>query len=140
VSKPSQMLQDFGTKLNSLTPGSIVGAAKSDLRLRAKKAEDADPALQREQYAFHRKHVNKASDAGHLMTLALDERDLGLESAKFNTRLIYTNVPLLRAAREEFENGRERGGSGEAGAGLVSDAEGASVVAPRQDRLPVEGD
>ncbi|RZN30484.1 hypothetical protein [Bradyrhizobium sp. Leo121] len=99
-----QMLHEMGTKLSVLKPSSIIGAAKNDLALRDRKrnAEFIDDELQREHYAFHRRHVAKAASVAELLQKAIDERAIGLSSGKFNTRMIYENTPLLRAALAEI--------------------------------------
>jgi hypothetical protein len=89
-------LDHHGTKLHQLKPGSIVTAAKADLKLARKKREgDANPFL---PYSFHRRHVGKAFDAIDLLQLALKERDRGIASSKRVTRAIYGDEELLRDA------------------------------------------
>ncbi|MEX2126964.1 MAG: hypothetical protein WD871_01805 [Xanthobacteraceae bacterium] len=94
-----------GTKVGGLKPANVVQAAARDLDLRAKKLSAAAPAT--EPYAFHRVHVRKAKTVRELVALALAERDRGLGSAKFHTRLIYEGIEVLRAALASFSGGGE---------------------------------
>lgn len=93
------MLAEHGTELMVLKPASLVKAAEADLARRMRNAHEAGgqhPSY--EQFAFHRSHVRKAVDAQDLLIRALMEPGLGLASAKYNTRLIYSNGGLLRKA------------------------------------------
>jgi hypothetical protein len=90
------MLQKHGTVAFKLKPGSIVTAAEQDLRIRQNKTADIDEPGR--PYAFLCAHVRKAKTAGELIELALANPDKGLESGKYNTRLIYGDQDLLKAA------------------------------------------
>lgn len=92
------MMAEHGTLLMVLKPSSIVSTAEADLSRRKRNAET--DAGTYEHYAFHRKHVKKAADAAELISLAAAEPGVGLSSAKYNTRLIYSDTDLLLAARE----------------------------------------
>lgn len=95
------MLAEHGTQLMQLKPGSIVHTAYADLARRARNSERGE-ALEGgyERYAFHRKHVRRAIDARDLISRALAEIGLGQASSKLDTRLIYADAQLLRAAFE----------------------------------------
>jgi hypothetical protein len=94
------MLQKHGTVAFRLKPGAILGAAEQDLRVRKNKKADIDEPGR--PYAFLCAHVRRAKTAGELIELALANPDKGLESGKHNTRLIYGDPDLLRAALELF--------------------------------------
>ena len=99
----TDMLQDHGTRLYALKPINVLQAAQSDLKLRARKdsADDETPReLQRAWYSFHRHHVRKAGSPAELLSLAQRERQVGAASGKPNTRLLYGDEPLLKAALE----------------------------------------
>ncbi len=94
-----EMLHAHGTELMVLKPSSLLATARADLKRWMRNAEEAQtqsPAY--EHYAFHRKHVRRATDDVDLLTRALMDPVPGLESGKFNTRLIYGNAGLLLAA------------------------------------------
>lgn len=97
----------------SLKPGSVVQAAETDLLRcmrnseRAREPSSWDGGF--EPYAFHRRHVNRAMKPGHsstaaeLLTLALADTmrgadGVGRDSVKPNTRMLYRDPDLLRAA------------------------------------------
>jgi hypothetical protein len=90
------MLQRHGTAAFKLKPGSIVSAAEQDLRIRQNKKDDIDEPGR--PYAFVCSHVRKAKSAGELIELALAHPEKGVDSGKYNTRLIYGDQDLLRAA------------------------------------------
>jgi hypothetical protein len=92
------MLAEHGTQLMMLKPCSLLRTAEADLVRRGR--NEATEAGTYEHYAFHRKHVKKANTAAELISLAAAEPDIGLASAKYNTRLIYSDTELLLAARE----------------------------------------
>jgi hypothetical protein len=98
----SRFLAEHGTRAFELKPGSIVQAAVSDLKLRARKTPgegvDRDPELQGRQYAFVGKHVRRAKTPAELIQLALDHPEAGVTSGKINTKLIYREAKLLQAA------------------------------------------
>lgn len=97
--KAGSNLQDNGTKAFSLKASSIVSAAQADLNNKVRNAEPADDGKVR-WYTFHRKHVRKAESPAALLRLALGDRERGLESGKPNTRMIYGDEELLKAALE----------------------------------------
>ena len=89
----SSMLIEHGTELSRLKPINIVQAAERDLRLRERKRENkADPE---EQYAFDRRHVNRARDIAHLIALAFFE-PYNARTTKRSTRIVYFDRDLLR--------------------------------------------
>ena len=49
-------------------------------------------------YAFHRKHVVGAETANDIIRNAIAEPGLGLASGKRDTRLLYSDIELLKAA------------------------------------------
>lgn len=101
-----EMLAEHGTELMVLKPSSILQTASADLQRCRRNEEEANAdAPCYEQYAFHRKHVRKATDVLDLLVRALMDPVPGLESGKFNTRMIYGNGALLRAAIE-IEHGK----------------------------------
>ncbi len=94
-----EMLHEHGTELMMLKPSSLLSTARADLMRSLRNSEEAqsqNPAYQ--HYAFHRKHVRQATDDVDLLTRALMDPVPGLESGKYNTRLIYGNAGLLLAA------------------------------------------
>lgn len=95
----SSLLATHGTKVWTLTPQSIITAAGHDLKLWAHKREVSRKGPeQATPYAFHRDHVRSATSASDLITLALNDRAKGDASSKRETRTIYSDVPLLKAA------------------------------------------
>lgn len=105
---PQQMMLDDGQPVTLgsldntvvvLKPANIVQAAKADLERREHNisADNSDMRI----YAFHRRHVAKAKGCTFtLIEFAVKEQSIGLESSKRNTRLIYHDIDLLRAALE----------------------------------------
>lgn len=91
------MLAEHGTKLMELKPSSLLKAAEADLRRRARNSEK-DFGDSYEHFAFHRKHVRKATDPQDLLIRALMEPGIGLSSGKYNTRLIYSSGETLLKA------------------------------------------
>lgn len=94
AARERMMLDEHGTEAFVLLPGSIIGAAEQDLRLRDLKA--GKQASANEPYAFHRFHVARASSAIDLIRIALSDLDQGLASGKRNTRLIYRQTNTMR--------------------------------------------
>lgn len=93
------MLAEHGTKLVELKPSIVLQAAEEDIRRHRRNkeaAEDGDMSF--EQFAFHRKHVRRAVDALDLLVRAYVEPGVGQSSAKYNTRLLYSDEHLLMAA------------------------------------------
>lgn len=99
------ILEVHGTTVGGLTPGALVTAAEYDMRRRERNVEDSGAGAC-EHYAFHRKHVLRASKAEpsdrtmRLITLAIEQREIGIESGKKSTRLIYKDEQLLKEALE----------------------------------------
>lgn len=98
VRKAPGVLEQHGTKLMQLKPSMIWNVAMTDLEKRAKNQHDGGAPVQYAQYAFHRRHVIKASTANDIIRAAIEEPGLGLASGKKDTRLLYSDVDLLRAA------------------------------------------
>lgn len=101
-----EMLAEHGTQLIELKPSTVLQAAAEDIRRHARNKEAAslgDASF--EHFAFHRKHVRKAEDVESLLVRALMEPGLGLASAKYNTRLLYSDGALLKAAIDLLRNG-----------------------------------
>ena len=94
-----EMLAEHGTKLMDLKPSTVLQAAAEDLRRHARnKAAALEGDLSFEQFAFHRRHVRKAVDALDLLVRAYIEPGVGQSSAKYNTRLLYSDARLLQDA------------------------------------------
>jgi hypothetical protein len=90
------VMEQHGTKLMQLKPSMIWRCAMDDLD---RKAYNKDPVPgQYKQYAFHRRHVIKASTANDILRAAIAEPGLGQASGKRDTRLLYADVELLKAA------------------------------------------
>ena len=95
------MLAEHGTPLMELKPSTVLQAAAEDIKRHTRNQHAAMLGeLSFEHFAFHRKHVRKAVDARDLLIRALMEPGIGLSSAKYNTRLLYGNGALLKAAIE----------------------------------------
>jgi hypothetical protein len=93
------MLADHGTKLMELKPSMVVQAAEEDIRKHRRNKEAAQfTGEPYEHFAFHRRHVRKAADALDLLVRAYVEPGVGLSSAKYNTRLLYSDERLLMDA------------------------------------------
>ncbi len=94
-----EMLAEHGTQLMELKPSTVLQAAREDIKRHRRNREAAVMGeCSFEHFAFHRMHVRKAADAESLLVRALMEPGLGLASAKYNTRLIYSDGNLLVAA------------------------------------------
>lgn len=103
--KEKRLLEEHGTQLMVLKPSSIWHAAMEDLKRRSHNADITEKAKKSSffvgayrQYAFHRDHVAKASTANDLIRLAIAQPGLGLNSGKRDTRLIYSDIELLKAS------------------------------------------
>ena len=90
------VLEVHGTKLMVLKPSSIWAAAMEDLSRRAFNKAAAGDSFR--AYAFHRKHAIKAGTANDIIRAAIKEPGLGQASGKRDTRLLYSDVELLKAA------------------------------------------
>lgn len=104
--RANRILQTHGTKLMELKPSSIWQAAMADLKRRER---NKNVVGDYERYAFHRDHVERAETANDLIRAAIKDIEdaeaaevpviaKGRKSGKANTRLIYSNVELLKAA------------------------------------------
>ena len=98
MSEPRDLpaLEEHGTQLMVLKPSSIWSAAMEDLKRRAHNVEPGVDTYR--HYAFHRKHVIKASTANDIIRAAIAEPGLGQVSGKKDTRLLYSDVELLKLA------------------------------------------
>ena len=103
--KEKRLLEEHGTQLMVLKPSSIWQAAMEDLKRRAHNAEITEKARKSaffvgayRQYAFHREHVAKSSTANDLIRLAIAQPGLGQKSGKQHTRLIYSDIELLKVS------------------------------------------
>jgi len=94
MANDKRLLEEHGTELMVLKPSSIWSAAQNDLAIREKNQEDSGVR----HYAFHRDHVRNASSPNDVIRAALKDPEKGIASAKFNTRLIYSDVERLKAA------------------------------------------
>lgn len=92
------VLELHGTTIGGLTASAVVTAAEYDMRRKERNKGNTSGAC--EHYAFHRKHVKKATSAADLITRALAERGIGAASGKRGTRLIYKDEVLLTSALE----------------------------------------
>lgn len=90
------VLEEHGTQLMVLRPSSIWAAAMEDLKRRSYNKDPGEDGFR--VYAFHRKHVLKANSANDVIRAAIAEPGLGLASGKRDTRLLYSDVELLKAA------------------------------------------
>lgn len=104
-----EMLAEHGTELMVLKPSSIWQAAMADLERRKKNRHEGNGVPEEYQhYAFHRTHVEKAETANDIIRAAIADvegsygRDakpsIGAASGKPQTRLLYSNLDLLRKA------------------------------------------
>lgn len=99
VRRTGAVLEDHGTKLMQLKPSMIWRCAMDDLdRFIHNKTVAAEGTGEYKQYAFHRRHVAKAGTANDILRAAIAEPGLGLASGKRDTRLLYSDVELLKAA------------------------------------------
>lgn len=96
VRKTGAVLEEHGTKLMQLKPSMIWRCAMDDLDRRAHNKNTDATGMK--QYAFHRKHVAKATTANDILRAAIAQPGLGQASTKKDTRLLYSDVELLRAA------------------------------------------
>lgn len=99
VRKTGSVLEEHGTKLMQLKPSMIWRCAMDDLeRLKHNRLEKTLIEGDFKHYAFHRRHVLKAESANDILRAAIGEPGLGLASGKRDTRLLYSDVELLKAA------------------------------------------
>lgn len=96
VRKTGGVLEEHGTKLMQLKPSMVWRCAQDDLA-RKQHNRTADIATIK-HYAFHRKHVMKAETPNDILRAAIAEPGRGMASSKRDTRLLYSDVELLKAA------------------------------------------
>lgn len=96
VRRIGDVMENHGTKLMQLKPSMIWRCAMDDMDRRAHN-KNTDVAGMK-QYAFHRKHVAKANTANDIIRAAIAQPGLGQSSSKKDTRLLYSDVELLKAA------------------------------------------
>ena len=96
VRKVHSVMEQHGTQLMRLKPSMIWRCAMDDLERRERNRK-ADPG-EYEQYAFCRSHVAKAESANDILRAAIIQPGKGQASGKRDTRLIYSDVELLKAA------------------------------------------
>lgn len=85
---------------SGLKPGTIIHAAESDLKKRAEvKGTDGGPGV---SYAFLAGHVRRAESDGilKLLSLAIKRPRAGQNSSKRETRMIYSDIDLLKETRD----------------------------------------
>ena len=90
------LMEQHGTSLMKLKPKMIWQIAMADLGRRSHNAQahisDMKP------YAFCRQHVIKAESANDILRAAIADPERGRQSAKRDTRLLYSDIKLLKAA------------------------------------------
>ena len=96
VSRVFPMLEQHGTVLMKLQPSVIWKCAMDDFE-RREHNKQADVAGMK-PYAFHRKHVEGAESANDIIRAAIADPEIGQRSAKRDTRLLYSDVELLKEA------------------------------------------
>ena len=95
VRRVEAVLESHGTQLMNLKPSMIWQCAMADLERRERNKERSDSY---EVYAFHRRHVAKATSANDIIRAALATPHYGKETGKKDTRLLYSDLTLLEAA------------------------------------------
>lgn len=103
MSMKHDVLEDHGTDVGGLTPGSIVSAAEVDMQ-RERRNQRRGFGNGNEFYSFHRKHVHRATTVRQLIKLAIDEPEIGRASGKKSTRIIYRDETLLWKALRHLES------------------------------------
>jgi hypothetical protein len=107
------ILRRHGTTAFILRPSRLIAAAQEDLRRYYRNTDPNRSSIER--YAFVAYHVRKVARrfdgwleehvlgtaAEMLLACAIADAERGQRSGKHWTRLIYSDVPLLRQAREE---------------------------------------
>ena len=110
-------LLEHGTKPWRLPASAVLHTAKADIQLRDRKrknsqasrdlslpgSEHYDYELQHRSYAFINGHVRSAADAADLLRRAIDDDNDWHVSTKVNTKILYGDKDLLRAALTLFE-------------------------------------
>jgi hypothetical protein len=106
--REKEMLQRHGTTLAQLKPSSIWRAAQADLQRRVHNSSDNGLPDTFMHYAFHRKHVIGATTPNEIIQRAVADVErsygpeavpsIGMASGKSQTRLLYSNLELLRKA------------------------------------------
>ena len=100
MANDKRLLENHGTQLSVLKPSSVWAAAMNDLESRRHNI-DADGQGwdgRYRHYAFHRKHVIKATSANDIIRAAIADPQIGRASHKYNTRLLYSDLELLKRA------------------------------------------
>jgi hypothetical protein len=92
-------LARHGTKLAELKPSAIIAAARADLALRSEQFAGArGDGIPIRPYAFHRRHVRRATSVADLIARAIADRYAGYWSSKRATVAIYADPAALEAA------------------------------------------
>lgn len=100
VRRVRPLLEQHGTTIIKLKPSMIWRIAMQDLE-RRERNKGHSPAADiggYVQYAFHRDHVAGANTANDILRAAIADIERGQNSDKPDTRLIYSDVELLKAA------------------------------------------
>lgn len=97
VRQVGDVMEQHGTKLMQLKPSMIWRCAMDDLERRVRNTMGSE-STEYEHYAFHRRHVIKAATANDIIRAAIEEPGLGQASGKRDTRLLYSDIELLKAA------------------------------------------
>lgn len=92
-----KLLAEHGTKAFALPPSAVIYAAREDLARRDKAQHNAF----KKGYLFAWDHVRRAKNVRDLIERAIAEPSAGSGSADLNTRMIYRDLDLLRAALEK---------------------------------------
>jgi len=79
-----------------LKPGMIWRIAMADLDRAARNRGGSIGTMER--YAFHRKHVKGAESANDILRAAIADPERGRVSDKPDTRLLYSDVDLLKSS------------------------------------------
>jgi hypothetical protein len=90
------LLEQHGTTIVKLKPGAIWRIAMADLERRERNKERGIGEYER--FAFHRDHVAGANTANDIIRAAIADIERGQNSDKADTRLIYSDVELLKSA------------------------------------------
>lgn len=88
------VLAEHGTPTFALKPSSIIHAAANDLRIRDKAKKNAAGR----RYLFAWEHVRAATSPTDLIQRALLNPSVGAGSPDLNTRMVYRDLDVLRAA------------------------------------------
>lgn len=88
------VLSQYGTAAFRLPPSAVAAAAANDLHVKNRAKRGASGR----RYAFAWEHVSAASTPAALLRLAIDNPSAGQGSRDANTRDLYRDQDLLRAA------------------------------------------